>query len=104
MQKQPALTALEKAFYGFMNTMGLDMKDPSLKDTPKRVAKMFALETCKGLYNEPPKITTFPNEGVNKYDGIVLVKDIEVKSLCEHHFQPFVGKCHIAYIPQDRVV
>lgn len=98
------LKKLEQHFGAFMEAMGLDMKDPSLKDTPHRVAKMFALETCKWLYNEPPKITTFPNEGENRYDGMVVVKDIEVKSLCEHHFQPFIGKCHIAYIPKDRVV
>jgi len=56
------ITNLTKAFHGFMTEMGLDMTDPSLKDTPKRVAKMFFNETCVGLYQDPPAITTFPNE------------------------------------------
>lgn len=104
MTKTPKLKNLEDCFATFMQEMWLDMNDPSLKDTPRRVAKMFALETCSGLYKDPPKITTFPNEGNNAYNGIVLVKDIEIKSLCEHHFQPFIGKCHIAYIPENKVV
>lgn len=95
---------LAKHFQAFMTEMNLDLDDASLKDTPMRVAKMFVDETCKWLYENPPKITTFPNEWENAYNGIVLVKDIEVKSLCEHHFQPFIGKCHIAYIPGERVV
>lgn len=93
-----------KAVNQLMIAMWLDMKDPSLKDTPTRVAKMYVTETCKWLYIDPPIITTFPNEGESGYDGIVLVKDIEVKSLCEHHLQPFIGKCHIAYIPGTKIV
>ena len=93
---------LEKAFHKFMEEMKLDMTDASLKDTPKRVAKMFANETCKWLYEEAPKITTFPND--NGYSWMVIVRDIEVKSLCEHHFQPFIWTCDIAYIPKNKVV
>lgn len=93
---------LSEAFKVFMDILWLDLNDDSLKDTPNRVAKMFINETCSGLFTEPPKITTFPNE--NHYDWMVVVKDIEVKSLCEHHFQPFIWKCHIAYLPKDKVV
>lgn len=95
---------LSRNFARFMENLWLDLTDESLKDTPMRVAKMFVKETCSGLISPRPKITTFPNEWDNKYDWMVLVKDIEVKSLCEHHFQPFIWKCHIAYIPKDRVV
>lgn len=93
---------VEKKFFEFMEVLGLDMNDASLKDTPKRVAKMFIQETCKWLFEKPPKVTSFPNDWW--YDWMVLVKGIEVKSLCEHHFQPFIWVCHIAYIPKDRII
>lgn len=93
---------VQSAFYNFMETLWLDMNDASLKDTPKRVAKMFTQETCRWLFEEPPKVTAFPNDW--NYDWMVLVKWIEVKSLCEHHFQPFIGVCHIAYIPWEKII
>lgn len=93
---------LEQIFRDFMLDMWLDLEDASLKDTPKRVAKMFINEVCKGLYNDPPKITTFPND--QKYSWMVVVKDIKIQSLCEHHFQPIIWKAHIAYIPGKKVV
>ena len=93
---------VEKSFFNVMEAMGLDMNDASLKDTPARVAKMYVTEVCKWLYEKEPKITTFPNDW--KFDQMVLVRDLEVKSLCEHHFQPFIWKAYIAYIPQDIVV
>lgn len=93
---------LEKSFYDFMKNMTLDMEDASLKDTPKRVAKMFATETCKSLFEEPPKITTFPND--KQYSWMVVLKDLKIQSLCEHHFQPIIWTCDIAYIPKNKVV
>lgn len=96
------INKVELAFTDFMKALDLDLEDGSLKDTPKRVAKMFIQETCCGLYEQPPKITVFDN--VENYGWIVLVKDIEVKSLCEHHFQPFIGHCHIAYIPSKKII
>lgn len=98
------IESMKNNFADFMISMWLDLDDASLKDTPNRVAKMYANEICRWLYDEPPKITTFPNEWKNMYDGIVLVRDIKLQSLCEHHFQPFIWKCHIAYIPDKRVV
>jgi GTP cyclohydrolase I len=98
------ISSMADTFSAFMERMGLDLWDPSLKETPMRVAKMFVKETCSWLFNDPPKITSFPNEWDRAYDGMVLIKDIEVKSLCEHHFQPFIGKCHIAYIPGKTII
>jgi len=85
-----------------MQEMELNMNDASLKDTPKRVAKMFMTETCKWLYELPPKITTFPND--KEYSWMVIVKWIEINSLCEHHFQPFIWTLDIAYIPKNKIV
>jgi GTP cyclohydrolase IA len=86
-----------------METLGLDMQDPSLQDTPKRVAKMLVKETCSGLFEAPPKITTFPLDEDTSRD-MVIIRDIPFNSLCEHHFQPFIGTVTIAYIPKDRIM
>lgn len=100
----PRLDILTEQFAWFMQTLWLDLADANIKDTPHRVAKMFMRETCKWLFVEKPTMTTFPNTEKWSYDGIVLVKDIAVRSLCEHHFQPFIGFCHIAYIPTDKIL
>lgn len=102
MTKEQIINNLEKSFKDFMLNMNLDLLNPSLKNTPLRVAKMFVNETCKGLYNELPKITTFPNDW--NYTWMVIIKDLKVQSLCEHHFQPFIWTCDIAYIPKNKVV
>ena len=93
---------LEKDFHWFMSDMWLNMEDESLRETPKRIAKMFVNETCRGLYDKLPKITVFPND--KNYTWMIIIKDIKVQSLCEHHFQPFIWTCDIAYIPKDTIV
>ncbi len=98
------ISHIEQKFAEFMEALGLNMNDPSLQDTPHRVAKMFVQETCKWLFEKSPKITSFPNTGEDFYDGMVVVKRIEVKSLCEHHFQPFIWFCHIAYLPKNKII
>lgn len=90
-------------FYKIMEELGLDMTDSSLKDTPKRVAKMYVNEVFRGL--EPankPKITTFEDQ--LNYKGLVQVKDIKVHSYCEHHFIPFIGTAKVAYIVDQRML
>ena len=85
-------------------TLQLDLNDPNLRDTPNRIAKMFVNETLSGLYSYPPKITVFPNEWNDEYNWMVVVKDIEVHSLCSHHWQNFDWRCTIAYIPGKNVI
>lgn len=93
----------EKALGEFLSALGYDWKqDPNMMDTPKRVVKMFLNETTSGTYDIEPKITSFPNQ--SGYKGIVVQQDIDVKSLCSHHLQPFVGKATVAYIPGETVV
>ena len=74
----------------------LDLSDPSLKDTPARIARMYK-EVFKGLWEEGPGITEFPNH--IGYDGIVMSDMLDFHSFCEHHFLPFSGYCWILYIP-----
>ena len=78
--------------------LGEDPARPGLVETPRRVAEMYA-ELTAGMH-EDAKAHVVPLPG-DKHDEMVLVKDISIASLCEHHLAPFVGKCHIAYIPKD---
>ena len=78
--------------------LGEDPERAGLQETPRRVAEMFS-ELTSGM-REDPKAHVVPLPG-DKHDEMVIVKDISIASLCEHHLAPFVGKCHIAYIPKD---
>lgn len=78
--------------------LGEDPDRAGLQETPRRVAEMF-VELTAGMH-EDPRAHVVPLPG-DKHDEMVIVKDISVASLCEHHLAPFVGKCHIAYIPKD---
>lgn len=90
-------------FSEIMKTLGLDLKDDSLADTPKRIAKMYVNEIFGGLdATQFPKITLIDNK--MGYDQMVCVQDIEVVSTCEHHFQPIDGFATVAYIPNKKVI
>jgi len=94
---------IEKHFTAIMETLGLDLTDDSLEDTPKRVAKMYVNEVFWGLQPENfPKCTVIDNK--MKYDEMVIEKDITLMSNCEHHFVTIDGKAHVAYIPKDKVL
>ena len=86
-----------------MNALGLDLADDSLIDTPNRVAKMYVKEIFFGLdYKHFPKATTVDNK--MKYDEMVIERNINVQSNCEHHFVIIDGSCHISYIPKNKVL
>jgi GTP cyclohydrolase IA len=78
--------------------IGEDPERPGLVRTPERVAEMYA-ELTVGM-REDPRSHLVPLPG-DTHDEMVIVKDISIASICEHHLAPFVGKCHIAYIPKD---
>ena len=96
------ITELTQNRSDFMTNLWLDLSNESLADSPKRVAKMYINDLCKWLFQDPPKITTFPND--SNYDDLVLVKNIQIQSLCEHHFLPFIGTCHVAYYPKNKII
>ena len=97
------MKVIENHFYEIMHEMGMDMTDDSLKGTPKRVAKMFVNEIFGGLHpDRKPKMSTFDNK--YKYNQMLVEKDITVYSTCEHHFLPIVGKAHIGYISNGKVI
>jgi GTP cyclohydrolase IA len=78
--------------------IGEDPNREGLIDTPRRVAEMYA-ELTAGMREDAAQLIV-PLPG-NKHDEMVIVKDISIASLCEHHLAPFVGKCHVAYIPKN---
>jgi len=97
------ITVIEQHFEKIMLALGLDLTDDSLQGTPKRVAKMYVKELFKGLDpKKKPALSTFENK--YEYDQMLVEKNITVYSNCEHHFLPIVGKAHVAYIPNGRVI
>jgi GTP cyclohydrolase I len=94
---------IQKHFAGIMQILGMDLDDDSLKDTPKRVAKMYVKEIFSGLNPaNKPKPTLFKNP--YQYNQMLVEKNIAVFSNCEHHFVPIVGKAHVAYISNGQVI
>ncbi|WP_370512373.1 GTP cyclohydrolase I FolE [Planomicrobium sp. CPCC 101110] len=95
------LNKIEKAVAMILEAVGEDVEREGIRDTPKRVAKMYA-EVFSGLHEDPKEFfKTVFHEG---HEELVLVKDIPFYSMCEHHLVPFFGKAHVAYIPRDGVV
>jgi GTP cyclohydrolase I len=93
----PNLDQIAQGVRLILEGIGEDPNREGLQDTPKRVAEMYA-ELTAGM-REDASEHVIPLSG-NKHDEMVIVKDISIASLCEHHLAPFVGKCHIAYIPK----
>lgn len=90
-------------FAEIMDLLGLDLRDDSLRGTPRRVAKMYVNEIFRGLNPaNKPAITTFDNK--YQYRRLVVERNIPLQSTCEHHFQPISGVAHVAYIPNGRVI
>ncbi|WP_185850439.1 GTP cyclohydrolase I FolE [Blattabacterium cuenoti] len=94
---------IEKHFFHIMKVLGLDMTDDSLQKTPKRVAKMFIKEIFSGLNSKNiPISSTFENK--YKYNQMLIEKNITLYSTCEHHFLPIIGKAHVGYISNGKVL
>lgn len=100
---QEKIEIIQKHFAEIMHTLGLDLNDESLKGTPYRVAKMYVKEIFQGLNpKNQPDAKKFGNK--YEYGDMVVVKNINVTSFCEHHFLPFIGKAHVAYYSTGKVI
>ena len=96
-EKQTIIDNATVAYGQFLDALGVDWKnDPNSSNTPKRVAKAYVNDLWRGRYEVLGDVTAFPSDG---YNGIVLERDIPVISMCSHHHQAILGKCHIAYVP-----
>ncbi len=94
---------IAKHFESIMKILGLDIEDSELKKSPRRVAKMYVREIFQGLnLNHFPKITTMKNN--LQYDQMILVKNVNITTFCEHHFVTIHGSADIAYIPRKQIV
>lgn len=103
MDKDQKIEVIRDHFKSIMETLGLDVDNESLSGTPLRVAKMYVNEIFRGL--DPankPVARKFSNE--YEYGDMVVEKNIQVSSFCEHHFLPFIGKAHVAYMSSGKVI
>jgi GTP cyclohydrolase I len=98
---QVNLDRIQKAVLEILEAVGENSQREGLLDTPKRVAKMYA-ELLAGMRQDPSEhLKSIFHE---KYDEIVLLRDIPFYSICEHHLMPFIGKAHVAYLPAGQVL
>lgn len=103
LSDEEKMAIIEDRFRDIMETMGLDLNDDSLRGTPHRVAKMFIQEIFYGLNPaNKPRVSVFENKF--KYGEMLVEKNINMNSTCEHHFLPIVGKAHVAYISNGEVI
>ena len=94
---------IKDLFTEVVNTLGLDLEDDSLNETPHRIAKMYVHEIFAGLdYENFPKIALIENK--MKVDEMVKVNNISLTSTCEHHFVTIDGYAKVAYIPNDKII
>ena len=94
------LKKIEEGVRLILEGIGEDLTRAGIQETPRRVAEMY-VEVCGGLFEDPvDELKVIPTE---THDEIVMVKDIPLFSLCEHHLLPFTGVAHIAYIPNEGV-
>ena len=103
LSDEEKMARIQEHFKGIMETLGLDLTDDSLSQTPKRVAKMYVKEIFSGLNpKNKPAVTLFENK--YSYNQMLVEKNISMYSMCEHHFVPIIGKAHVAYIAESKVI
>ena len=97
------IAAITPHFKAIMEILGMDLRDDSLRGTPLRVAKMYVIELFQGLNPaNMPSMTLFENKF--QYNEMLVEKNINFYTNCEHHFVPFFGKAHVAYISSGKVI
>ena len=103
LNRTDKIEIIETHMKKIMETLGLDLSDDSLTETPKRVAKMYVNEIFWGLdYEAFPKCTTVDNK--MKYNEMVVERNVNVQSNCEHHFVIIDGLATVGYVPKDKVL
>ena len=103
IERKDKITEIQKSFSHIMQVLGLDLDDDSLRETPLRVAKMYVNEIFWGLdYEAFPKCTTVDNK--MKYNEMVVERNVNVQSNCEHHFVIIDGLATVAYVPKNKVL
>jgi GTP cyclohydrolase I len=105
LTKEQKIEAIAQHFRKIMEILGLDLSDASLNNTPERFAHMYIEEFFWGLDIDAfPAISYLDNDMMEKTEGMVSITDIPVKSICEHHFVPIIGKASVSYVPKDKIL
>lgn len=103
-EKDLLIKELESKFQEVLDCLIIDTEnDPNSRDTSKRLAKMYINELMAGRYSPRPNVTSFPNEGSDRFEGMLVVR-AEITSMCSHHHQPVKGVAYIGLIPTGRVI
>jgi len=103
LSDEQKIEAIKKDVESILLTLGMDLTDDSLKGTPNRVAKMFVKEIFGGINpNKKPSSSTFENQ--YRYGEMLVEKNITLYSTCEHHLLPIIGRAHVAYISNGKVI
>lgn len=103
LSNEEKIARIEESVKDILETLGMDLTDDSLRGTPKRVAKAYVNEIFMGLHPEnKPSASTFDND--YNYGEMLVEKNIVVYSTCEHHLLPIVGRAHVAYISNGKVI
>jgi GTP cyclohydrolase I len=100
----PLIDELHARFDAVLDSLVIDREnDPNSKGTGRRMAKMYVNEIMSGRYNPPPDATAFPNEGDERYEGMLVVRS-ELKSMCSHHHQTVTGVAYIGIIAAKKLI
>jgi len=103
LNDEQKIIKIQEHFTAIMETLGLDLTDDSLSQTPKRVAKMYVKDIFSGLNPaNKPSVTLFENK--YGYSQMLVERNISLYSMCEHHFVPIIGKAHVAYMANGKVI
>ena len=103
-EQDELILELTEKFNSVLDSLIIDREnDPNSHETGKRLAKMYVREIMEGRYSPEPNVTAFPNEGSDRYDGMIVVR-AEIRSMCSHHHQPVVGEAFIGIIPNGKVL
>ena len=104
-RKSLMITKLTEKFEEVLDILCIDREnDPNSKDTPHRLAKMYVNELMAGRYDQPPKVTAFPNDDADTRYGGMIVTRAEITSMCSHHHQPVKGVCYIGLLAGVKVI
>ena len=105
LNNEEKIDIIEDHFRQIMHTLGLDLTDPSLAKTPRRVAKMYVQEVFSGLDTRTfPTISFVPDQFYGEEGPNLVMVKVEFTSFCEHHFVPMQGTAHVAYLPNGQLI
>lgn len=103
LEEKEKIRRIAHHFEQIMITLGLNLEEDGLRNTPERVAKMYVKEIFQGLdVEQAPYLSLFDNP--YEFDEMLLERDISLYSYCEHHFVPIIGQVHVAYFPKEKII